>query len=112
MTAKETKKEEKTEKSKASAQCADPHCPFHGMLSTRGRTFIGKVISDRMSKSVTVRWDRSIYVPKYERFEKKWSKAKAHNPDCLNVKMGDTVKIVECRPISKTKHFVVVEKIK
>jgi small subunit ribosomal protein S17 len=90
--------------------CTDEHCPFHGSLSVRGRMFLGTVLSDRMAKTVSVGWDRTTYLPKYERYEKKRSKAKAHSPECLNVKKGDTVKIMQCRPISKTKHFVVVEK--
>jgi small subunit ribosomal protein S17 len=91
--------------------CADQHCPFHGSVSVRGRNFTGIVLSDRMSKTVTVSWDRTVYVPKYERYEKKRSKAKAHNPECLTVKKGDKVVIMQCRPISKTKHFVVIEKV-
>jgi len=101
------KKEEKTQ---TTSRCTDQNCPFHGSLSVRGRSFTGTVVSDRMSKSVTVQWERAVFLPKYERYERKWSKVKAHNPECLNVKMGDKVKIMECRPISKTKHFVVVEK--
>ncbi len=92
--------------------CTDKHCPFHGSLSVHGRIFTGEVVSDRMSKSVSVMWERTIYVPKYERYEKKRSKVKAHNPECIDAKKGDKVKIMQCRPISKTKHFVVIEKIK
>jgi len=91
--------------------CADPRCPFHGSLSVHGREFVGNVDSDRMARTVRVVWERKIYVPKYERYEKKRSKVKAHNPECLNVKKGDRVKIIQCRPISKTKHFVVIEKV-
>ncbi|MBC7110345.1 MAG: 30S ribosomal protein S17, partial [Archaeoglobi archaeon] len=40
---------------------------------------------------------------------KKRSKLHAHNPPCINARVGDVVKIAECRPLSKTKHFVVVE---
>ena len=92
-------------------KCDDEHCPFHGSLSVRGRIFEGTVVSDRMSKSVSVSWERTVYLPKYERYEKKRSKVKAHNPECILVKQGDKVKIMQCRPISKTKHFVVVEKL-
>ena len=77
--------------------------------STRGRTFTGTVISDKMSKTVTVEWERSKYISKYERYEKRRSKVKAHNPDSINAKEGDIVKIEETRPLSKTKHFVVTE---
>ena len=49
------------------------------------------------------------YINKFERYEKRKSKIKAHKPDCLDVKVGDSVKIAECRQLSKTKHFVLVE---
>jgi small subunit ribosomal protein S17 len=75
----------------------------------RGRTFVGNVISDKMSKTVTVEWERRVYVPKYERYEKKKSRVKAHNPDEIGAKKGDVVKITETRPLSKTKNFIIVE---
>src|SRR3989344_1571117 len=78
-------------------------------LSLRGRTFVGTVISARMQKTVTVEWERKHFLKKYERYEKRKSKVKAHNPESVNAKEGDVVKIKECRPISKTKNFVVVE---
>jgi small subunit ribosomal protein S17 len=55
---------------------------------------------------------RRVYVPKYERYLNRRSKVKAHNPVEISAKEGDTVIIKECRPISKTKKFVVVEVIK
>lgn len=79
-------------------------------LSTRGRTFTGIIVSDRMSKTVTVEWERRRYVPKYQRYEKRRTRVKAH--DELGVKMGDIVEIVETRPISKTKNFLVMRVIK
>lgn len=91
--------------------CTDPKCPFHGSVMVHGKVFVGTVLSDRMARSVTVGWDWQAYIPKYERYEKRRSKVKAHNPECLDVKMGDKVKIMECRPLSKTKHFVVVQKM-
>lgn len=77
-------------------------------LSLRGRIFIGTVISARMQKTVTVEWERKHFLKKYERYEKRKSKVKAHNPESVNAKEGDIVKIMECRPISKTKNFIVV----
>ncbi len=92
-----------------STTCTDVHCPFHGQLSVRGRQFTGTVISDRMAKTVTVEWTEMKQLPKYERFEKRRTKIKVHNPPCMNAKEGDRVRIGECRPLSKTKHFVVIE---
>ena len=78
-------------------------------LRLRGRTFTGTVISSKMQKTVTVEWERRHYLKKYERFEKRRSRVKAHNPQSMSAKEGDIVKIMECRPLSKTKNFVVVE---
>lgn len=90
-------------------ECNDVNCPFHGNLPVRGQVITGKVVSDRMQGSVVVARDYLHYVKKYKRYEKRSSKLHAHNPPCLGAKVGDTVKIAECRPLSKTKTFVVVE---
>lgn len=95
---------------KPSTTCNDPSCPFHGKLKIRGRMLEGVVVSDKMEKSATVRIDSTRYIPKYERYERRHSKITAHNPPCIDAKIGDKVKIAECRPLSKTKSFVIVEK--
>ena len=97
---------------KPKAVCKDRHCPFHGNLKIRGRIFTGKVVKIGMHKTVTVEWPRLFYLPKYERFEKRRTRIKAHSPECINVKEGDEVRIMESKPISKTKNFVVIEVIK
>ena len=89
--------------------CQDDNCPFHGTLKCRGRVFTGTVVSSRMQKTVNVEWEWQNYLRKYERYEKRRSRVKAHNPSCINANEGDIVKIMECRPLSKTKNFVVVE---
>ena len=94
---------------KPKKECNDDKCPFHGSLSLRGRTFIGTVKSAKAQKTIVVGWDRLHYIPKYERYEKRYSKVQAHVPECIDVKEGDVVKIMECRPLSKTKNFVVVQ---
>lgn len=81
-------------------------------ISTRGRTFTGKVISDKMSKTVTVEWERRKFIKKYERYEKRRTRIKAHNPETIKAEQGDFVQIEETRPISKTKNFVVTKIIK
>jgi len=81
-------------------------------ISTRGRTFTGIVVSDKMQQTVTVEWNRKKYVKKYERYEFKRTRVKAHNPKEINAKTGDKVRIIETRPISKTKHFTITEIIK
>lgn len=91
--------------------CDDKNCPFHGNVTVRGTTFVGKVISDRMHKTVTIQWERTRFVKKYERYESTRSKIKAHVPDCMKIKKDDVVKIAETRPISKSVNFVVIEKV-
>ncbi len=90
-------------------KCSDKNCPFHGNLKVRGRVFEGVVVSDKMAKTVKVQWERLRYIKKYERYLKTKSKVSAHNPPCINARLGDRVKIMECRPLSKTKNFVVVQ---
>lgn len=91
--------------------CNDQNCPFHGKLSIRGRVMEGAVISAKMDKTVVVRRDYLNYVPKYKRYERRHSHISAHSPPCIDAKEGDWVKIAECRPISKTVSFVVVERL-
>lgn len=91
-------------------ECDDVNCPFHGTLSVRGRVLNGVVVSDKMDKSVVVSIEYLRFYPKYERYARMNSRITAHNPPCIDAKTGDRVKIAECRPISKTKAFAVVEK--
>jgi small subunit ribosomal protein S17 len=78
-------------------------------ISVRGKSFVGTVVSSKMHRTVVVEWERRVLIPKYERYEKRKSKVKAHNPDTINAQEGDIVRIQETRPLSKTKHFVVLE---
>ncbi|MCD6237190.1 MAG: 30S ribosomal protein S17 [Thermoplasmata archaeon] len=91
--------------------CTDRNCPFHGTLPVRGQILRGKVVSDKMQKTVVVEREYTHFVPKYERYEKRTSRYLAHNPPCLNAKVGDNVKIAECRPLSKAVSFVVIQKL-
>ena len=77
--------------------CTDRHCPFHGELKVRGRIFSGSVIRDVFHKSTIIEFPRKLYIPKYERYQIRLSKIKAHNPPCINAKIGDYVKIKETR---------------
>jgi small subunit ribosomal protein S17 len=88
--------------------CDDPLCPFHGSLPVRGRITEGKVTSTKMHKAITFQTDYLGLVKKYSRYERRRSKKHAHLPDCIEVEVGDSVKVVECRPISKTVSCVVV----
>jgi small subunit ribosomal protein S17 len=106
MVTKNTKQKEAKQNDK---NCKDKNCPIHGDVKVRGRSFVGTVISDKMSKTVVVGWTRRFFVKKFERYERRQSKINAHNPDCIDAKKGDVVRISETRPLSKTKHFTIVE---
>lgn len=90
--------------------CQDRKCPFHGELKVRGRVFTGTVVSDKMHRTVSVEWERTHFIQKFERYEKRKTSLKAHNPACIGAKQGDIVTIGETRPLSKTKHFVVLQR--
>ena len=90
-------------------ECQDVYCPFHGTLPVRGQVITGKVVSDRMMGTVVVARNYLHYIRKYKRYEKRSSKLHAHSTPCLHAKVGDMVKIAECRPLSKSTTFVVIE---
>jgi len=71
------------------------------------KQFTGKVVSDKMKDTVVVAIERYTKAPKYEKFIKQTKRIKAH--DAGNTKkVGDTVTIEECRPLSKDKSFKVI----
>ncbi|WP_255148843.1 30S ribosomal protein S17 [Halorarius halobius] len=91
--------------------CSDENCPFHGELAVRGQTLEGTVASTDMEKTVVVEREYDVKVPKYDRLMKRRSRVSAHHPDCLDLAVGDTVRIAETRPLSKTKSHVVIERL-
>lgn len=92
-------------------ECNDKKCPFHGKLSVRGRIFTGIVIAKDVHRTATVEWVRTVKIPKYERYAKTRTKIRVHNPPCIDAKEGDKIKIIECKPLSKTKKFVIIENL-
>jgi len=72
------------------------------------RELTGKVVSDKMKDTVVVLVERFVKVPKYQKYITRTKRYKAHNPGNTK-KIGDRVTIQECRPMSKDKHFLVVE---
>ena len=93
-------------------KCEDTNCPWHGKLSIRGKLIYGKVVSTKSSLTAIVQRKYAHMVPKYQGYERRKTRIAAHNPPCINAKDDDRVTIAECRPISKTKAFVVVSKVK
>lgn len=74
------------------------------------RTMVGKVISDKMNKTIVVQVERSVKHPKYGKFIKRRAKFHVHDENEVS-NIGNTVKIKETRPLSKTKSWVLVEVI-
>ena len=72
------------------------------------RTKVGRVVSDKADKTVTVMLERQVKHPLYGKYIKRSTKVLAHDED-NRCGQGDLVKIAECRPISKTKSWRVVE---
>jgi small subunit ribosomal protein S17 len=70
------------------------------------RTLVGKVVSDKRTKTVTVLVERSVAHPMYGKLVVRSSKLHAHD-EKGEFKLGDTVEITESRPLSKTKSWVV-----
>ena len=69
---------------------------------------VGLVVSNKMDKSIVVSIERKVKHPKYGKFVKKTSKFVAHD-ETNTCSIGDTVKIMETRPLSKTKNWRLVE---
>lgn len=109
---KKTKDLRKKVVAEAVTECKDKDCPIHGNLKLRGKTFKGKVVS-KHDKRITIEFERMIYLKKYERYGRTKTKIHARLPKCREheVEIGDTVKIKECRPLSKIIHFAYLEKI-
>jgi small subunit ribosomal protein S17 len=73
------------------------------------RVLTGRVTSDKMDKTVTVLVDRRVIHPLYKKFIRR-SKGYAAHDEANECKIGDTVRIEECRPLSKRKTWLVVER--
>lgn len=80
-------------------------------IPVRGRTFTLRIISAKMRRTAVGELERRHYIKKYERYEKRRTRLKLHNPESINAQEGDLVLVRECRPISKTKKFIIVEKL-
>lgn len=84
-----------------------PEAGARGMRKVRQ----GVVVSSKMQKSVVVRVERTVRHPLYAKVLKQSKKYMAHNEDD-SVREGDTVRIMECRPLSARKRWRVIEVVK
>ena len=89
----------------------EKNCPIHGKLSLRGKEFFGDIKKFSGKNSAVIELERLFFIQKYERYSKRKTRIHVHIPKCQDVIVGDTIKIKECRPISKMKNFVMIEKV-
>lgn len=71
----------------------------------KNKVLQGEVVSDKMDKTITVKVTRMFAHPLYGKIVRRFKKYKAHD-EAEVAKIGDLVEIMECRPLSKTKHMV------
>lgn len=77
-------------------------------MSDKIRTMQGRVVSDKMDKSIVVAIERMVKHPIYGKYIKRTTKLHAHD-ETNQCGLGDTVEIRECRPLSKKKSWTLVE---
>lgn len=75
------------------------------------RTIVGKVISDKMNKTIVVQIERKVKHPLYGKYIRRFSKMYAHDED-NKCRIGDLVLIQQSRPLSKTKRWILLEILK
>ncbi len=80
-------------------------------INTQGLNIMtGVVLRTKMAKTAVVEFERVMKVTKYDRYEKRLTRLNVHNPPEINAQDGDIVTVARTRPLSKTKHFTIVEK--
>jgi len=92
--------------------CGDEKCYIHGDVKVRGQSLTGMVVSAKAKRTAIVERPRLIKITKYKRYAHAKSRLPVHNPPCISAKEGDTVRISECRRLSRTKAWTIVEIIK
>ena len=75
----------------------------------RGKTFEGIVIKAKGKRTVVIQKESPIYFTKFRRYGRSKSRIHAHVPSNLDIEEGDHVLAAECKPISKSVSFVIVE---
>merc|ERR1712139_70413 len=99
----------KTPKAAIEGKYIDKKCPFPGNVSIRGKILRGIVASTKMNKTIIVRKNYLHYLKKYNRYEKRHTNIAAHMSPCFRTKVGDIVTTGQCRPLSKTVRFNVLD---
>ena len=83
--------------------------PFNGTLSIRGKLFEGIVVNAKAKNTVTIEKKSYISFSKFRRYGRSKNRIHAHVPSNLDIEEGDHVIAAECRPISKSVSFVIIE---
>ncbi|EAN86153.1 putative 40S ribosomal protein S11 [Trypanosoma cruzi] len=99
----------KTPKSAINGKYIDRKCPFTSDVSIRGRILRGVVHSTKMKRSIVIRRDYLHFIRKYQRYQKRHRSLTVHCSPCFDPKPGDEVIVGQCRPLSKTIRYNVLE---
>ena len=102
----------RTPKEAINGKYIDKKCPFTGNVSIRGRILRGIVHSIKMKRSIVIRRNYLHFVNKYQRYQKRHKNFTVHCSPCFTPKLGDDVVVGQCRPLSKTVRYNVLEVIK
>ena len=101
----------KTPKAAMNGKYVDKKCPFTGNVSIRGRLMRGVVHSTACKRSIVIRRDYLHYVQKYQRYMHRHKNFSVHCSPCFEPKVGDEVIVGQCRPLSKTIRYNVLQHI-
>jgi len=102
----------KTPKAAILGTYIDHKCPFTGNVSIRGRLIRGIVHSVKMQRSIVIRRNYLHFIQKYQRYQKRHKNFTVHCSPAFDPKVGDDVIVGQCRPLSKTIRYNVLELIK
>ena len=101
----------KTPKAAVEGKYIDRKCPFTGDVSIRGRMMRATVRSTKMKRSIVIRRNYLHFINKYQRYMKRHKNFTVHCSPCFEPAVGDEVVVGQCRPLSKTVRYNVLQVI-
>jgi len=101
----------KTPKAAVEGKYIDQKCPFTGNVSIRGRIIRATVRSTKMKRSIVIRRNYLHFINKYQRYMKRHKNFTVHCSPCFEPTVGDDVIVGQCRPLSKTIRYNVLQHI-
>lgn len=102
----------RTPKEAINGKYIDKKCPFTSSVSIRGRILRGIVHSTKMQRSIVIRRNYLHFIQKYQRYQKRHKNFTVHCSPAFDPKVGDDVIVGQCRPLSKTIRYNVLEVVK